>query len=285
MNWAALKAEGHIPPCPNVARPGVRAYRPTAGAIHRAATRAALLRRHVYPGSEAWKDFFPRRKADWCDVSVADLKAVLARPDRYAPTYGADVREVMGRHIRFRDPTGPGLNRHHVNKINEGYGTLISGTGGITSLASSSTWLAGYEWYLVDNTAAADAGLQLDWFHSGQAMTGTTPTASTEIRHYLVGSPDGTFWPDVFDGTPSAETVTSAGVASGFLKLPPGGVCQVDATTSNLAYPYAFAARAAFQGVLPKKWVHFVTHNSGAALNSTAGNHSYYAQPEYVTFT
>lgn len=241
----------------------------------------ALLRRHLYPGSPGWRDFFPARKADWCDVSVNDLRTILDRPDKYAPTAGGPL-DLLTRDIRFRDPERFG-RVHHVNKINLAYGTLISGTGGINSLATSSTWVAGYEWYLVDNTAAADAGLQLDWFHAGDIMVGTTPTITTEIRNYLVGSPDGTYWPDVFDGTASAETVTSAGVFSGFGKL--AAICQVDATTSDRAYPYAFSARDAFRGTIPKKYVHFVTHNTGVNLNATAGNQKYYAQPEYVSFT
>jgi hypothetical protein len=170
-----------------------------------------------------------------------------------------------------------------ANNINLAYGTLISGNGGVTSLASSSTWLAGYEWFLIDNTAASPAGLMLDWNIAGQITVGTTPTINTEIRIYAVGSPDGTNWPDVFDGTPSAETITAAGVATGFLKL--GAVCQVDSTTSNRAYPFQFGLRQTFGGVLPAKAVIFVTHNTGVALNATAGNHLYYAQPEYATIT
>jgi hypothetical protein len=82
-------------------------------------------------------------------------------------------------------------------------------------------------------------------------------------------------WPDVFDGTDSAETVTSAGAASGYLKL--GAVMNVDATTSDVAYAFGpFSVASLFGGVCPRKFVIFVTHNTGVALNATGGNHFIY---------
>jgi len=93
---------------------------------------------------------------------------------------------------------------------------------------------------------------------------------------------DDSTWPDVFDGTDSAETVTSAGVGSGFLKL--AAVMLVDATTSDRVYYFdAGSVRALFDGVLPPKFVVFVAHNTGVNLNSTAGNHQVTITPEYAT--
>lgn len=162
-----------------------------------------------------------------------------------------------------------------TNKVT--YPTATSGTGGITSLATSSTWLAGYEWFVIDNTTE----LALDYLVQGNIMVGTTPTANTQIRVYCVASYDGSTWPDVFDGTPSAETVTSAGVGSGFLAL--AAVMNVDATTSNLAYPFRFSLASLFGGYVPKKTAIFVTHNTAVNLNSTAGNHTYAYAPQDTT--
>jgi len=79
-------------------------------------------------------------------------------------------------------------------------------------------------------------------------------------------------YPDVMDGTDSDETLTSAGVGQGFLKLAASLV--VDATTSNRAYAFGPVAVAPlFGGALPPRWSVFVSHNTGVALNSTAGNH------------
>lgn len=282
----SLKREDAIGECPKDRVFDGPTYSHDAATIHRIAKRNALLRRGLYPGSPRWnaETFADRR--DGSEVPDNDLKRILAQPKRYEPyvPFNQDCRLIQRLPQVYTPPTaeefiGRGLVHHAV--VNLGYGTLISGTGGITSLATSSTWLAGYEWYVVDNTAAAQAGLQLDWFHSGAAMVGTTPTATTEIRYYLIGSPDGTYWPDVFDGTPSAETVTSAGVFSGFGKL--ACVTQVGATTSNVAYQFAFGTRQWFDFTMPKKFVVFVTHNTAVNLNATGGNHLYYAQPEYVT--
>jgi len=139
-------------------------------------------------------------------------------------------------------------------------------TNAIESLATSSTWVAGYESTTIDNTT----NLYLDYIHDGYVTVGTTPTANTEIRIYVVASVDGTNWPDVFDGTTGAETVTSEGVRDGFAKL--AAVMRVDATTSNRAYPYTFSVASLFGGIVPPKYCLFTTHNTGVNLNSTGGN-------------
>lgn len=138
----------------------------------------------------------------------------------------------------------------------------------LASLGSSSTWLAGRESTAVDNST----NKYLDYLLAGIVTVGTTPTASTEIRIHVVAMRDDSTWPDVFDGTDSAETVTSAGVGSGFLKL--AAVMLVDATTSDRGYWFGPVSVAAlFGGVCPRKFVVFVSHNSVAALNATGGNH------------
>lgn len=166
-----------------------------------------------------------------------------------------------------------------MSDIKLAYGTAQTGTGGITSLASSADWTAGYEWFVIDNTTEK----ALDYFVQLNVRVGTTPTSGTEIRAYCVGSYDGTTWPDVFDGTASAETVTSAGVRDAFAKL--AAVARVDATTSNRDYPMGFGLRSLFGGALPKKVAVFLAHNTGVNLNSTGSTHTYAAQPEYATST
>lgn len=157
-------------------------------------------------------------------------------------------------------------------------GTNAALTNAIQSLASSSTWLAGYESDVVDNTT----NKYLDYKVNGKVTVGTTPTASTEIRIYVVSIwEDGSTWPDVFDGTTGAETVTSAGVGAGFLKL--AAVLPVDATTSDRPYPFEFSVASLFGGVCPDKFVLFTTHNTGANLNSTGGNQVFNVKGVYET--
>lgn len=185
----------------------------------------------------------------WRPETLADWEIALAR--RSTPVY------------------------HATGDIKTQYSTPTTGTGGINSLASSSTWVAGYEWFVVDFSTGKETGCQVQ----GIITVGTTPTVNTEIRIYAVQSYDGTTWPDVFDGTASAETLTSVGVGTGFLKL--CAVLQVDATTSDRAYPYYFDLATVFPS-MPKKVAIFVTHNTGVNLNATAGNQTYAYQPTYL---
>lgn len=163
--------------------------------------------------------------------------------------------------------------------IKMAYGTPVTGTGGITSLAqdSSGNFLAGYEWYIIDN----GTDKAIDRLQFGKITVGTTPTINTEIRIYVVPSWDGTLWPDVFDGTPSAETATNVGVRDGSAVL--ARALRVPATTSSVGYPYQYSLAALFGGSVPKKAAVFVSHNTGVNLNSTAGNHTYNDQPIYAT--
>ncbi len=150
----------------------------------------------------------------------------------------------------------------------------------LASLATSSTFLAGRESTAVDNSS----NLYLDYLLAGKVTVGTSPTAGTEIRVSVVATQDDSTWPDVFDGTDSAETVTSAGVGSGILKL--AAVMPVDATTSDRAYFFGPVSVAAlFGGVCPRKFVVFAAHNTGVALNGTGGNHAVSVTPVYATVT
>lgn len=139
------------------------------------------------------------------------------------------------------------------------------------STASSSTWVAGRESTEVDNTTNKydDALVQ------GKITVGTSPTASTLILVYVWGSDTsaGTTAIDVIDGTDSAETLTSAGVRDGFMRL--GASISVDATTSDRGYPFGPFSVADLFGQMPKYWGLFVTHNTGVNLNATGGNHAF----------
>jgi hypothetical protein len=153
------------------------------------------------------------------------------------------------------------------NKL--GFGGTQTLTNALASLATSSDWTAGYESAVVDNST----DLYLDYEVWGQVTVGTTPTTATQIRVYVVPSFDGSGWPDVFDGSTGAETVTSAGVRDATAVL--AKVIAVDSTTSNRAYTFSIPSIAQlFGGVVPAKFVLFTTHNTAVNLNSTGGNHT-----------
>lgn len=139
----------------------------------------------------------------------------------------------------------------------------------LASLASSATFVAGRE-----ATAVANGVNKYDdALLSGKITVGTTPTTNKQILVYVFGTVDDALeWPDVMDGTDSAETLTSAGVGRGFLKL--AAVLDVDSATSDRTYAFGPVSVAMlFGGVLPKDWSVFVTHDTGVALNATAANH------------
>lgn len=142
----------------------------------------------------------------------------------------------------------------------------------LASLASSSSLLAGREGTAVVNTT----NLDLDHLIGGFITVGTVPTVNTRIEVWVAapitiasGTPT---WPDVLDGTDSAETITSDGVKFGSLLLLAS--LTVDSTTSDRAYPMAPTSVAErFGGWLPPAYTVFVTHNTGVNLHATAGNH------------
>ena len=144
---------------------------------------------------------------------------------------------------------------------------------GLASLGSGSAgvYTAGRESTSVDNTTNLDC----DHILSGQITTGTGPTASRSINVYVAaplsvssGTPT---WPDVLDGTDSAETFTSANVMNGIVKL---AASITTDSTSDRAYTFSGVSVASlFGGSLPPFYVVYVAHDSGVNLNATAGNH------------
>lgn len=141
---------------------------------------------------------------------------------------------------------------------------------GLASLASSTTRLGGRESSAVDNTTNVD----LDHLLSGKIRVGTSPTVSKLIEVWAyapikiaTGTP---VYPDVLDGTDSDETLTSENVKNSALRL--AWSTLID-STSDRDYFIPPTSIAALFGELPPYWGIFVTHDTGVALNSTAGNH------------
>jgi hypothetical protein len=157
-----------------------------------------------------------------------------------------------------------------------------AGTSAITispeNVATSSTFVGGVESDSISNVS----NLDLDHQICGRWTCGTTPTVNTQVQIWVVPCLEDDLsstvtWPDVFDGTASAETVTSAGILQGLGRLL--GVLSVDTTTSNREYQLAKTSVAAlFGGFLPTRYVLFITHNTGVNSNSTAGNHEWTIQ-------
>ena len=154
------------------------------------------------------------------------------------------------------------------NSILKKYGSKTTITAAVASLASDTNLLAGIESSVIDNTTDGFDDILL----SGKSTTGTSPTASRQIEVWAVAW-DGANWPDVFDGTTSAETITSSDIKNAICK--PVAILATN-NTSDRTYHYSgVSARAVFGGELPSKFVLFQVHNTGVALNATAGNHEH----------
>ena len=163
--------------------------------------------------------------------------------------------------------------------VKEAFGTTAAIAGmDLASLASSSSKLAGRESDAVDNST----NKYLDFLLAGYVKVGTTPTTATSIDVCVVGMQDDSVWPDVFDGTGSAETVTNAEIKDQICK--PFQTISVISTTTGVVYYYGPGSVASrFGGVVGKKFVVFVAHNTVAALDSTTGNHVSSITPTYLT--
>lgn len=153
-----------------------------------------------------------------------------------------------------------------ANNILWRYGTTATITASVASLASDTNLLAGIESAIVDNRTD---GFE-DHILSGKFTTGTSPTASRQIEVWAIAW-DSNAWPDVFDGTTGAETITSSDIKNALCKA-----VAVLPTNNTSDRTYSFTGvsmKTVFGGVLPSQYVLFVVHNTGVALNGTAGNH------------
>lgn len=147
------------------------------------------------------------------------------------------------------------------------YGAFTTLTKTLASLATSSTFVAGRELPVINNTSLYD-DIEIDGF----ICVGTTPTINTQIQVYAFATIDDTpTYPDVFAGADANKTITSAGVGQDFLRLIAG--LTVDATTSNIKHYFTCLSVLALFGSMPKNVGLWVVHNTGVNLNSTEGNH------------
>jgi hypothetical protein len=145
----------------------------------------------------------------------------------------------------------------------------------IASLATSSSLVAGRESGSVDNST----NLYVDVAVRVRTRAGSSPSAGT-IELWGIPSFDGTNWPNVFDGTDSAETVTSRDILSGSGRLLASTPTD---TTSSRDYELNCPSLADVFGSLPLMWSYFITHNTGVNLDSTGANHLMYQVATYDT--
>jgi len=158
------------------------------------------------------------------------------------------------------------------------YAASAAYTFGVASLATSSTRTAGREGTAVSNTS----NKYLDYLIGGTTRTGTSPTAGKQIDLWVYAAYNDTpTYPDVFDGTDSAETVTSENVRNTAIRLAASAIVD---STSDRDYPFAPVSLASlFGGWAPTHHGLFLAHDTAVNLNSTGGNHVFSYTPLYGT--
>jgi len=159
------------------------------------------------------------------------------------------------------------------------YGTEADVTITLASLATSSTKLVGRQSTAIDNSS----NKHIDYLVSGKITTGTTPTAAKSIEIWCVAALDYAT-PTYLAGFGASDAAGPTLIAenkNSVLKLVASIATNV---TSNQEYSFgAVSIAALFGGIVPPKFVLFVTHDTGVNLNSTSGNHKIRVQPVYET--
>ena len=147
----------------------------------------------------------------------------------------------------------------------------------LDGLATSAGHTTGWESDAIDNTT----NLYLDYRVAAKIQVESAGLAAGQIRVYLVGPLDDSTWPDVFDGTESAETVTDTEVRDAICRL--GAVTDTDTTASRTYYLEVPSVAAVFNGNLPKKFVVFITQSTGTTLETTGDPNQVYVTGVYET--
>jgi hypothetical protein len=147
------------------------------------------------------------------------------------------------------------------------YGSPVTLTLGLATgpLASDTNLVAGRQSTVADQ-ASDDC---IDALVGGKITTGTSPTAARQIEVWAFGTYDGTSYGGGAGAT-DANLTPQASQKSQFRLLT---VIPTNATSNQLYTWGPFSIAAAFGGTMPAKWGIFVVHNTGVALNATAGNH------------
>lgn len=120
----------------------------------------------------------------------------------------------------------------------------------------------------VDNTSgkylSADIGIKVKTNAAGTSSTGY-------VSVYLVRSYDGTTYEDAFAGSDAAFTPVNA-ILLGIIN-----------TVANATTYYRVFDTAELGISLPKKWAIAIVNSSGAALDSTGGNHEAKYTEKFLT--
>jgi len=232
--------------------------------------------KHFHEVTGITPDLFGRAAFDWeykhrsCELEKPGSVEFLST-GRKIPKYFDDrVFEVAGQGPQWLD-WRPNAD------VKLSYVADAAWTIDLSALGASATWVAGRE-----STWITNSSNYLDVEITGTFISGTTPTAPAEHRLYYVKATEDTpTYPDVFDGTDSAETLTNTNIRDSLVL----GWSGTASTSTNVTYPImsALTMAQAF-GFVPKNIGLFFTHAHTAALKTDAANtNSIFYRPIYAT--
>lgn len=147
----------------------------------------------------------------------------------------------------------------------------------LDGLAASATHVAGWEGTAIDNSS----NLYLDYIINVKIQVESSGLTAGEIRLYLVAELEDASWPDVFDGTESTETVTSVAIRDAICRL--AAVTATSTDASRVYYLNCPSVATVFGGVVPRKFVPFITQSTVAALETTGDPNQVYVKGVYLT--
>lgn len=163
-----------------------------------------------------------------------------------------------------------------AKKITYAASTTLTQTS-LDGLAASSTHVAGWESDAIDNST----NLYLDYIINAKVVTEGSGVTAGEIKMWLVAEMDDSTWPDVFDGTQSTETVTDTEIRDAICRL--AATTVNDTTTARTYYLMCPSVAAVFNGVVPRKFVVFITQATGTTLETTGDPNQVYVKGVYLT--
>ena len=138
----------------------------------------------------------------------------------------------------------------------------------LSSLATSSTFVAGRESTEIDNTSTQ----YVDCIVNVEGITGhasTAPTVGQYIGLWVWGADSSlaTTPIDTLDGADSSETLSHVSVLNSLRPVP--GPTVTVATAALKYYIQPFSVAALFGGIMPKFWGLYVAHNHTGALGAS----------------
>lgn len=145
----------------------------------------------------------------------------------------------------------------------------------LDGLAASSTHLAGWESDAIDNST----NKYTDYIVNAKIQVESAGLSAGEIRLHLVAELEDSSWPDVFDGTESAETVTDTEIYNAICRL--GAITATDTTASRVYYLQCPSVAAVFGGTVPRKFVVFITQSTNTTLETTGDPNQVYVKGVY----